>query len=336
MIWEVAQSDMTGTEKPDNDAAASPGTALAGTQNELASLQSAARWVVGAAAAILATLVAGVHLAALGKLGEDEESWRLPVAIVACLVALGVVAVILSLAARVLIHPAWSLNRLAHLDQAGKWKSHWLKEQLDWQRGILIPDEELVPKLLYRRHRKLLKAWFELQEHGSTSVPKILDVDDDRSTRVSYDLRNEEEVARLRARLDSAILITDSVSLVANLIAVRRRYRHLVYALWVGVLAVIAIPVFVWATTIDPEPAVTVPIAAHVQLTSNEMALTAAHLPLSCRGLIVDGIAVGGTMPRPVIVSTANPKCVLSRVRITPEVGTAILVPPQTTSSTPN
>lgn len=318
---------MSTSEKSRKDAAATPATASAATQEELASIQSAARWVVGAAAAILATLVAGVQLSALGKVDEESAPWRLPVAIVACLVAVSVVGVILSLAARVLIRPPWSLNRLAHLDQKGEWHNHWLKEELDTQRGTLVPDDQLVPSLLYSRHVKLCKAWFELQEHGSTTLPENLDADNEHSTRISYNLTNEEEVTRLLARLDSAISIAESVSLVANLAVVRRRYRQLAYALWAGVLAVIAIPVFVWATTMDPEPAVTVPIAAYVQLTSDEMALTAAHLPKSCKGLTVSGVAVGGTMLRPLIVSTANPKCVLSQVRITPQIGTVIFIP---------
>jgi hypothetical protein len=292
---------------------------------ELASLQSVARWLVGSAAVVLAALVTGVQLSSLGRL-EDGAPWQLPVAVAAGLLALTVVAVILTLAARVLVNPGWSLNELAHLDENGNWTNHWLKAELDKQRGLLIPDDNLEPRTLYQRHLKLARAWFQLQELGGTSLPVNLD-GDEHSAQISYDLASDDDVARLRTRLGSAVAIANSLAAIANLETVRRRYRRLTAGLWAGVVAVVAVPVFVWATTTDPEPPVTTPIAAHVQMTSDEAALVKARLPVSCQGLIVEGVAVGGTMPRPIVVSTTTRGCVLDRVRITSDLGTVILVP---------
>jgi hypothetical protein len=294
---------------------------------ELESTQSATRWLVGAAAAVLAVLLAGVRLSTLGQLGA-EQPIRLAIAILACAVGLAAVGTILVLAARVLISPGWTLSRLAHLEVTGGWQDHWLRPVLEGQRGLLTPDDALRPARLYRRHRRLLVAWFQLHDRGATTLPDDLDTDRP-TTQRSYAVANDEDMTRLRHRLDVTTLITERVVTAANLAQARRRYRRLVQALpFLGALPVVAIPVFAWATTVEPEPRVSAPTPVRVQFAAEPALLQRAGLPAGCAGREVDAIAVGGSLLQPIVVSTGDPWCVLHRVRITSALGTAVPLPP--------
>ena len=83
--------------------------------NEVESLQGAARWLVGASAAVGAALLAGTQVSALTRLTPDNPV-QLAIAITACIISLVAVGVILVRATRVLVHPDWTLNKLAHQD----------------------------------------------------------------------------------------------------------------------------------------------------------------------------------------------------------------------------
>jgi hypothetical protein len=179
------------------------------------------------------------------------------------------------------VSPGWTLSKLAYLDLQHKWHDHWLRPELEAQRGLLDPDDDFEPDRLYRRHRRLLVAWFQLQEQGRTTLP-----DDLNTTQRDYVVTS----------------ITERIATAANLAETRRRYRQLVRALpSIGALPVLAVPVLAWATTVQPEPAITTPTA----------------------------IAVDGSLPQPIVVSTSDPRCILNQVRITPSLGTAVPVLPQ-------
>jgi len=305
--------------RPDT-AAQPPGST---TALELKAIQIATRWLVGAATAVLAVLLAGVRLSALGQLASDRPG-RLAVAVIACAVGLLAVGTILVLAARVLVSPGWTLSKLAHLETQHRWQGHWLRSELEAQRGLLTPNDELQPSRLYRRHRRLYVAWFQLQERGCTTLPDDLDTEPNDTAR-DYSVTNGDDVERLRRRLEEAAGISEGIATAANLAETRRRYRRLVRTLpIIGVLPVIGVPVFIWATTVQPEPAITTPTAIHITFVQDRSVIQQAGLPQDCAGRDINAIAVGGTLPRPIIVSTSDPRCILNQVRLTPALGTAV------------
>jgi hypothetical protein len=185
----------------------------------------------------------------------------------------------------------------------------------------------------------LYVAWFELLEKGTTTLPDDLDNEHhypanhnpanhnpaNHNPGRDYSVTNNDDVERLRRRLDEAASISEGIATAANLAATRRRYRRLVRALPIlGILPVIALPLFIWATTVQPEPAITTPTAIHIKFTPDRAALQHAGLAQSCADRDINAIAVGGTLPRPIVVSTNDPRCTLNQIRITPALGTAI------------
>lgn len=210
---------------------------------ELEAVQAATRWLVGAAAAVLAVLLAGVQLSALGQLAVDRPG-RLIVAVIAYTAGLGAVGLILVLAARVLVSPGWTLSK----------------------------------------HRRLHVAWFQLQERGATTLPDDLDTEHPSSER-EYSVTNNDDVERLGRRREEATGISAGIAIAANLAETRRRYRRLVRALSsIGVLPVIAVPVYAWATTVEPEPAITTPTAIRIQFVPDRSVIQQAGLPDGCAG----------------------------------------------------
>jgi hypothetical protein len=99
-----------------------------------------------------------------------------------------------------------------------------------------------------------------------------------------------------------------------------------------GVLVVIAVPVFAWATTVQPEPAITTPIAIHIKFTQDRSVIQQAGLPPDCanRDVSAIAIAIGGSLLQPILVSTSDPRCILNQVRVRPSLGTAVpALPPR-------
>jgi hypothetical protein len=290
---------------------------------ELEAVHAVTRWLVGAAASAVAILLVGVRLSALGQLASDQPE-RLAVAVIACALALLAAGLTLVLATRVLVSPGWTLSKLAHLDAHHRWQGHPLQPELEAQRGLLTPDDDLQPSRLYRRHRRLYVAWFQLQERGCTTLPDDLYTEQN-DTEQNYSVTNDQDVDRLRRRLEEATSISENIAAAANLTETRRRYRRLVRVMRIsGALVVIAVPVFAWATTVQPEPGLTTPTAIHIKFVQDRSVIQQASLPQDCANRDVNAIAIGGSLLRPIVVSTSDPRCILNHVRVTPSLGTAV------------
>jgi hypothetical protein len=292
-------------------------------------VHSVTRWLVGAVASALAILLAGVRLSALGQLASDKPE-RLAVAAIACAVALLAAGITLVLATRVLMSPGWTLSKLAHLDAHHRWQGHSLQPELESQRGLLTPDDDLQPGRLYRRHRRLYVAWCQLQERGCTTLPDDLYAEQN-DTEQDYSVTNDQDVERLRRRLEEATSISEGIAAAANLAETRQRYRRLVRALRInGALIVLAVPVFAWATTVQPEPAITTPTAIQIKFVQDRSVIQQAGLPQDCANRDVSAIAIGGSLSQPIVVSTNDPRCLLNQVQVTPSLGTAVpALPPR-------
>lgn len=288
---------------------------------ELESVQSAARWLVGAAASVFAALLAGLQLSALTSLTFDSPL-QLIGSLLASLVALVGVGVILVLASKVLIHPGWTITKLSRLETQSKWNTHWLRNVLQSQAGLLAAGTELRPSLLHRRQVRLSEAWFQLHERGATTVS------DDAAAAAAptrnYRVDVAEDVERLGQRLNNITAVTTRVTTAANLAEVRRRYKRLVRALkWAGFLPVLAILYLAWAAAQNSDVKITEPVEVSVLFTDDRAVLVAAGLPDTCLGKTVEGIGIGGSLQSPIVVSR-EPTCTLRQVQIEPALGLVI------------
>jgi hypothetical protein len=297
-------------------------------QAEIESVQAAAKWLVGAAAAIFAALMTGVQLSALGRLGTEHVG-RLVVAITASVLALAATAIILVQAVRVLVHPGWTLQRLAHLAGRGRWSNHWLKDQLGGLRGVLGVDQaEVRPAQLYREYVILRRALATYQAHGTVDVPA--DLDDPKSPKITYTETSKDDLLR---RVEGFDEIANRLAAAANLLDTRRRFRQLRTVIWaLGAIPILAVPVFVAATTTAADAPISTPLAVRVVFDDTPQvraALADVKLPETCAGRQVTAVAVGGTLSQPVVVSDGPPECKINRVAIGPDLGVAYPVNPR-------
>ncbi|MGY1684955.1 hypothetical protein ACI8AK_05130 [Geodermatophilus sp. SYSU D00867] len=244
-------------------------------------------------------------------------------AIVASILALAATAAILGQAVRVLVHPGWTLGKLAHLQALGGWQHHWLKEQLGGLRGTLGTGQTtLEPTQLYRHFATLNDALATYRQKGEVEVDA--DLDKERSPKIRYTDANENE---LTARVTAAEETAQRIAVAANLLETRRRFAHLrTVILAVGAVPILAIPVFIAATTPPPETPIRAPIAVRVVFFDTPEAkaeLSEAKLPPGCAGRQVRAIAVGGTLAEPVVVSDSLTACNINRVKIGVDIGVA-------------
>jgi hypothetical protein len=290
---------------------------------ELESIRSTARWLVAAAAAIATALLAGLQVSS-GLSKVVSLPWRLLVATGASLVGVSLVLIILILAARVLVAPGWTPDKLSHLSfpDPQKWATHWLRAELDAQRALLVPTAALEPDKLYRHQMNAFRAWFTFHESGKAEL--VEEISGTGAIGV-YDATITGDEDRLRRRLDNISAVTARVCAAANLADTRRRYRLLVHAVKFSPLIAVAVGTFTWATTTEAPIAVSAPFTATVRFTDDQGALNKAGVSTSCAGRTLKATVVGGTLLEPVVVSITDTHCQLRQARLTS--GVAIVVP---------
>jgi hypothetical protein len=297
---------------------------------ELASVQSAARWLVGGGAAVLAALVAGLQLSAIAQLTFDSAV-QLGLTAGAFVVALVSIIVLLVLAARVLVYPGWTLHRMTDLQDAdpGKWQKHWLREYLTLGRGLLVTDANFDPGLIFDRHRMLLVAWSELHERGETVVPDDVDDTSAHPPTHTYKADDSQDVERLERRLANASATTERVEAAANLVDVRRRYRRLVRLLPVlGLVPVAALLYVLWSAATTSDIKLTTPVNVTVQFNNDPNMLAGLGIPRVCANQRISGVAVAGSLTKPKITSISNPACLLNQTEVGPTVGVVVPIVP--------
>lgn len=233
------------------------------------------------------------------------------------------------------------MTKLSTLATEPNWSKHWLKDELDTHRALLMPDihgavtagppPSLRPDALYGHHSRLLRAWFELHEKKSTSVTGDL-LDENSNTVTNYNLASSDDVEHLERRMNLTANATAKLAALANLLDVRRRYRRLVY--WqlplLGGLAVLAVLGLVWLAAENAEVSITGPVQVDVKFTNDIARIQEAGIPVTCRNLVVRGVAINGTLSKPVVSSVATPSCLLSQTEISQDVGTVVpILPPK-------
>lgn len=303
---------------------------LGGSTQELESIRSAARWLVGASAAILAVLLAGVQVNAISRI-DELTLLRFLGSVPAVFLALGCTGAVLYLAARVLIPPGWTLTGLAHLASTKPqvWHRHWAYEELQGRRGLLTPTAELDLDKLYRHHRAMFVALVELRERGSTTLGSSLVGNPAGSTSYSVDVDGDEE--RLTQRLHLVEDITERITATVNLADVRRRYRRLIRSLpWLGVVTALSVAAFIWATAPATGAPITAPVRVEVHFIDDQRVLVGERIPVGCAGRTVAGVALGGTFEEPVVTSVGDAGCMLNQVRL--RKGAAAVAPAPSTT----
>lgn len=293
---------------------------------ELESIRSAARWLVAAAAAVAAVIMAGLQVSAVTKI--DGPASRMVVAVAAAVLGATAAGWILVRAARVLVSPAWTLGKLTGLErtQPERWREHPINRELQGSKSLLTTGRELVLGEIYRAQRELFVATTTLQETGSATVSTSLSPSTSACSPVVYDANSDTDERRLQQRLATVTEIAGRIAETANLAETRQRYHTLVRDLRIaGVLLIACFLTFTLASAPADGAPVTTPLKVELRFVPNQDALAEADLPRGCAGLSIEAIALGGTLEEPVVTSVQKPSCALSQKRV--PTGTATILP---------
>jgi hypothetical protein len=310
----------------------SPG--LSAFDEALGSIQTTAKWIVGAAAVVLGALIGGLQLKDLGPL---REASLLPlfVACLACLAAIAGVGWILVAAARVLIMQGLTLSDIARREvqvrvirgrmRPGERVSDYdpLLRSLYKRKIDLLPDT-IDDVLTFRNTYDNISKGADLVRSGTPAVLKG----------VTYDPGDTIAVARLETLVSEYRERAERLVGAAHLYLAQRAFRRLIKALWVGgIVAVIGIVVFILTTT-HPNltSPVTTPVQVHVVIAKNAPRhdLAAAGLAPACAGQTLTGVAIGGSYAEPVVVTSQTPSCPAQLFTLGRALGIAIpiILPP--------
>ena len=268
----------------------------------LITIRETVKWVITAAAAVGAALVAGLQVTAVA---QATPWWQLA-ALAAYAVAVVAVGRILHRASAVLLVSGITLSDLADRYVRALTKTPAadskptvaspdpaaadpLLAELSKRRGVLHPGDRLDILALYNEYKNLLGA----QGRGET-----------------HDAARFDVVSNQAAQLTQA----------ADLYMAQAEYSELRRTLTrAGGTVVVAVGFFAFAVGHKEvaEPAVTTPFPVSVVLTDDSA-------PAACPPILA-GVAVGGTATNPqVVTQAAGPQCPPMRLHITDDVGAAI------------
>jgi hypothetical protein len=268
-------------------------------EESMVSLQAAARWVVGAAAAVGAILVAGLQVGTLGRL--PVHGLRLPVAVAAVILGLLSIAFVIAKASSVLTSPRVSLVQLRDRElEGGRRASPGAQAPPDFDQAAR--QDKLLQEIHSHRHLLILT---------DATGP--------------HDVYYKLDQAR-KAKAERGALEEDAQRLsdFASLYEMRRRFRSLLRWLIGSGLAIgIAVVSFSLAVGGSQEVRVTRPFPVMIVFTGTTNALQAAGVPGSCRGS-VRGVAVGGELAEPEVVTLASGGCPPMHLVVTSDIGVAL------------
>ena len=120
------------------------------------------------------------------------------------------------------------------------------------------------------------------------------------------------------------------VASVANVLEVRRRYRRLVTCQLpvLGGVAVLSLLGLVWFVASNSQVAVTGPLQVDIKFTHDATRLIHDHIPETCAGLTVRGVAINGSLGNPTVSSINDARCPLNQAEVPAEAGTVVPVVP--------
>jgi hypothetical protein len=294
------------TDASDSADLGAPDSVRSGDAVQVVQLRTTARWLIGGAASVAAILVAGLQLEDLAGL-DDRHWWVLPLAFLAALVALAAVGRTLYQAAGVLAAPRYSINDLERRDLADH--GNFPKARIE------NPETPLIEYLIVERGPELLgarDAIWRLTTDYNSALEGL-----DKAQKVDVGSRNyDPDVAA-----DAAALRRISVDLQQRIHRVcdaaerwetQRRYDRLIDHLpLIGGLFVAGIFAFAWLTTLSPQQraALVDPIQVQVTVPNDDTALEQAGLDRGCANKVLSGVAVGGTLDAPIVITQAQDGC---------------------------
>ncbi len=247
-----------------------------------ADVRSTARWLAAAGASVAAVLVAGVNIRGVPL--ADLSKGRLLLAAVSLLIAYGLAVWLVLAASAVLTRPRLSLNDLADEEM--------LAGGLSKAPRLHPLDDELVQFLLDRKTDLLA---------GETSIHQFYRRYGTFQARADGDAHTREEGSKLVARVEEAVQYVQVECAFAKLKA---------FLPWGAAAFAVAVIAFVAASTpTDQAPAVRGPVAVDVHIVDGRV----AGLPESCPA-VLRGVAVGGTLAEPDVVTQDLPQCPTARL----------------------
>jgi hypothetical protein len=280
--------------------------------DETQAVRAAAQWIVAAAGAVGAALVAGLQIGDIGKL---VSAWpALVTAILAFAAAMTIVGHVIRAAGR-----------------------------------VLVVCRTTISDLLRQENRKILER--RGHEPPTTADPEIKLVFDEIINERAWLLAGEESFAELFGRYEQARLgigpagddtdrlhaRLDTVTAFARATLTRTAYERLCATItgWPGRAFILAVLVFAVALgwPVAEPPAVTAAYRLDVLLTGDQEALRRVGLNGACRtGTRLTGVALGGSLaapevvtePRTTVVAMRLSTCDAARFTVTSEVGIPI------------
>ena len=294
----------------------------------LGSIQTTAKWIVGAAAVVIGTLIGGLQLKDLASL-LSASRLQLGIATAACLVAIGGVGVILVTAARVLVTQGLTLSDIASREV--RVLGEQLKPGQDIsdldpmlkslaERGDLLPDaipDILTFRNLYDESRQKAAIF-----RGGTSVT---------FAGATYSPSESDSKEKLEALVSDYQIYADRLVDAAQLYLAQRAFRRLIRALWAcGTLAISGVIIFILLTAKTSSAPVTSPTQVVVLIAQHpsHADLRAAGLAPGCVGRTLTGVAVGGSYDQPLVVTKPASSCPARQFKVTRGLGLAIPVVP--------
>jgi hypothetical protein len=271
---------------------------------QLSELRASLKWLVAAAGAVAAVLVAGIQLKDLPA--GNIASGALWVAGAATLIALLLVFAFLRAAVGVLTLPRPTASDLTKREQRSNISevqafgsaeiSDPLVRSLYMQKSYLFSESESIADLYENDYVRARNALKELEEGNDT-------------TWKSRPLKPiETEKAALRATLERSQKQLPILESVAHLELTRSEYRRLINRFPAfGVIFVAAICVFTVASHPSPQRGAAITSPANVRVTVVDR--SKAGLPPECRDYTLPGVAVGGTWDKPTVITQSTPQC---------------------------
>ncbi|MFE9637014.1 hypothetical protein [Streptomyces sp. NPDC006463] len=302
-----------------------------------ADLKSTAKWLLGASASSAAVLVAGLQLGNLEALGNADVLYG-AAALASVAIALAAATTLLFLAARVLStsRPAISQLQREDIDDNGARPGKRMNP----------PDDPRLRELVWERGPELLgerdSIWKIVEDHESAAAALSSS-----NTVVILEKRyrpsrpaDAEALRNIFKDLDRRI---QEICDAAGYIATREHYKDLKqHMCWLLPLFGIGILSFAWLTFLypplflSPSAKVTTPIQVEITVPS-DAAASRAGLPAGCvKKTPLKGVAVGGKLDSPILVTRSENGCPARRVKNSKDLITVPLSAPSAPAASPS
>lgn len=269
----------------------------------LLNLRDTVKWMIAAASAVAAVLVAGLQVKHLGDL-TGSSPLRLAAAAGSALVALLLALALVAAAVRVLAAPRMSVRDLSARElKAGvpalqirlEPVADKLIQSLLERRTYLLGRHESINEF-YREYVAILGARQQLSRGEAVHFGGR-----------QFDPGSREDHAALAARALQAQRDAERLESAAQLSLAEMRFQRLADRLSLGgVVFAAAILAFAWLTsTNQASAAITRPVSVLVYIRDAAQ----AGLPRGCRASELQGTAVGGTFLQPNVITHPAPGC---------------------------